>query len=135
MAKDRQISKVQAENIKQEVMQILDRLVWLFLDNDEALSAQGLIVVYYLLFRKAVSQNEEHLISRDRLIDFRDALVGNRKKAEKDIENSIFDYLDFDRLNQQGTNDASSIRERTRTISEYLDLGDPQVIITFSSRK
>jgi len=28
--------------------------------------------------------------------------------------------LEFDRLNQQGTNDASSIKERVRILSEFL---------------
>lgn len=130
MAMNREIEQDHAKKITQDVIKILDTIGKAFEDNDIALSAQGLMVVYYLLFRKAISQNEEHLISRDRLIDFRDDLVRNRKKAEEDIENSIFDYLEFDRLNQQGTNDASSIRERTRIISEYLALTDPQVVIT-----
>ena len=39
--------------------------------------------------------------------------------AEVDISQAEFDFLEFDRLSQQGTNDASSIRERVRIISNF----------------
>ena len=41
--------------------------------------------------------------------------------AEIDLEKAEFELLEFDRLSQQGTNDASSIRERRRIMLEYID--------------
>lgn len=130
MARDKTISQDKIDQLTLDVGNILNVLVGTFQDDDPVLSAQGLMVVYYLLIRKAIAQNQIDLISRDKLVEFRDALLENRKNAEDEIENAIFDYLEFDRLNQQGTNDASSIRERTRIIAEFLGLSEPQVVIT-----
>jgi len=129
LAGDKYVPRELAEQITEEVVEVLDQLCSIFENEDNALSAQGLMVVYYLLARKAIFQNETDLITRSKLIEFREALTENRKAAEENMENSIFDYLEFDRLNQQGTNDASSIRERTRILSEYLGISDPQVVI------
>lgn len=112
--------------ICQRVEKILNVMSSIFHKNDELLMAQGIIVVYYLVFRRAVLSHELEKISRRSLIDFRDELKSNRKRAEDDYANSIFDYLEFDRLNQQGTNDASSIRERFRILAEFLGLEEPE---------
>ena len=40
--------------------------------------------------------------------------------AESSILDVDFDLLEYDRLSQQGTNDASSIRERWRILAEKI---------------
>ena len=40
--------------------------------------------------------------------------------AEKDITQANFELLEFDRMSQQGTNDADSIKERVRIFGEEL---------------
>lgn len=101
---------------------VLKQMNIVFSDSDEILRSQGNMVLYYLIFRQALSQNEVNKITRRMLIDFREELALNRKNAEENYSDSTFEFLEFDRLSQQGTNDASNIRERFRTLAGYLNL-------------
>lgn len=110
------------------VINVLDSMSTTFTLKDELLSAQGIQSVYYLLFRTAINSNQLPKVTRVRLVDFRKALAENREKAAQDYENADFRLLEFDRLNQQGTNDASSIKDRYGTICNYLGL-DPDPVL------
>ena len=103
-----------------EVTDILDRMEAEFTSSDELLLAQGILVVYYLVFRSAIAHGEEAKLTRRSLLDFRQRLADNREAAIKNYEGASFDLLEFDRLNQQGTNDASSIKERVKILSEFI---------------
>lgn len=103
-----------------DVKKILDIMEAEFTDLDELLLAQGILVVYYLIFRSAIAHGEENKLTRRNLLDFRQKLADNREAAINNYEGASFDLLEFDRLNQQGTNDASSIKERVRILSEFL---------------
>jgi Protein of unknown function DUF262 len=118
--KYREKDKPHVDEIGEKVEFILDRMANVFTDKDELLLAQGIIVVYYLIFRTAVAHDEEAKITRRGLLDFRQKLADNREAAANNYEGASFDLLEFDRLNQQGTNDASSIKERVRILSEFL---------------
>ena len=111
--------------LKLKVSEILDRMRAEFTDADELLLAQGILVVYYLVFRSAILNDEYAKITRRKLLDFRYILADNREAASKDYEKASFELLEFDRLNQQGTNDASSIKERVRILSEFLGITSP----------
>lgn len=106
--------------LKADVSRVLDRMEAEFTTGDELLLAQGILVVYYLIFRSALAHGEEAKVTRRNLLDFRQKLAENREAAIKNYEGASFDLLEFDRLNQQGTNDASSIKERVRVLSEFL---------------
>jgi hypothetical protein len=108
------------DNLKTNVTKILDRMAAEFTASDELLLAQGILVVYYLIFRSAIAHGEEAKVTRRSLLDFRQRLAVNREAAIKNYEGASFDLLEFDRLNQQGTNDASSIKERVKILSEFL---------------
>lgn len=110
------------DNLKDEVSVVLDRMADEFTANDELLLAQGILVVYYLIFRSAIAHGEEAKITRRSLLDFRLKLAENREAAIKNYEGASFDLLEFDRLNQQGTNDASSIKERVKILSEFVGI-------------
>jgi hypothetical protein len=58
-------------------------------------------------------------ITRQKLLSFRQRLADNREEAVNNYPEASFDLLEFDRLNQQGTNDASSIKERYRILSQH----------------
>lgn len=58
--------------------------------------------------------------SRTKLEHFNERRVSNRLRAEKDITKANFELLEYDRLSQQGTNDASSLRERWRILENWL---------------
>jgi hypothetical protein len=106
--------------LQSDIIRILDRMEAEFTDADELLLAQGILVVYYIIFRSAIAHGEDHKLTRRALLDFRHKLSENREAAIKNYEGASFDFLEFDRLNQQGTNDASSIKERVRILSEFL---------------
>lgn len=101
---------------------VLNIMSNVFSNSDSLLSAQATISVYYLTFKNAIINNTLAKITRGRLINFFDTLRANRQMAEQDITQANYEYLEFDRMTQQGTTDASSIKERTRILSEFLAL-------------
>lgn len=101
---------------------ILDTMALVFTKNDELLSAQGNMTIYYLLFREALLSGEVDKINRPQLRSFNDKLKENRRLAEADYTNSSFELLEYDRLTQQGTNDASNIKERYKVLASHLGL-------------
>jgi hypothetical protein len=112
--------KKKAGELKQTVVEILDVMTEEFTNRDELLQAQGIMVVYYLLFKGAIESNQLDKITRKKLLNFRQKLAENREAAVNNYPSASFDLLEFDRLNQQGTNDASSIKERYRILSAAL---------------
>ena len=120
--KYREGRRLYVDFLKSEVSSVLDRMEIEFTDADELLLAQGILVVYYLIFRSAIAHGEDAKLTRRSLLDFRQKLADNREAAVKNYEGASFDLLEFDRLNQQGTNDASSIKERVRILSEFLGI-------------
>jgi hypothetical protein len=91
-----------------------------FTEKDELLQAQGLMVVYYLLFRGAAESGHVDRITRRKLLNFRQKLADNREAAANNYPDASFDLLEFDRMNQQGTNDANSIKERYRVLTHAM---------------
>jgi uncharacterized protein DUF262 len=104
------------------VTDILDVMNSVFTSKDYLLTSQSVVPIYYLLFKEAEQSKSSNRITRQKLIKFNDDRIKNRKFAEKDITKANFDFLEYDRLSQQGTNDASSIKERLRIIREYFQI-------------
>lgn len=110
------------ENLKQTVVDVLTVMSEEFSSKDELLLAQGILIVYYLVFRTAIKDMVVEKITRSKLLAFRKSLSDNREKAAMSYEDASFELLEFDRLSQQGTNDASGIRERYSILCSYLDI-------------
>lgn len=104
---------------KEKVLMELDVMVKCFTDNDVLLRAQGAMVVNYLLFKW--SREKGIIINRSWLLDFDQKVKINRSSAETNYENADYELLEFDKLSQQGTNDASSIKERFRILKEHIE--------------
>ena len=111
--------KTDTNKIETEVIEILNRLSELFDPEDSLLKSNSSIPIYYLLMRSAQKQKKTSYITRQRLLEFREKLDNNQIIAEDDISKADFDLFQYDRLSIQGTNDASSIRERTRIITKF----------------
>lgn len=126
-AKDYKKKSKDINTLKKVVISVLKDMNEVFTNTDEILRSQGNIVLYYLLFRKAAELGELNKITRRKLLNFRKELIANRKAAEDDYSSSSFELLEYDRLSQQGTNDASNLRERFRTISSYLGLSETDI--------
>lgn len=118
--KYREVGKKHVQELHAAVRQVLDAMDAEFTISDELLQAQGILVVYYLTFRTALELGHLERVTRRRLLNFREKLRENREAAAQNYPDASFDLLEFDRLNQQGTNDASSIKERYRILSSQL---------------
>ena len=108
------------ESLNKDATSILTEMTKIFIKNDPLLKAQGTLPVYFLLVREYKAENKLSKFTRNMLVQFRDKLEKNRKKAETDIGSAEFDLLEYDRLSQQGTNDASSITTRLDILRTYL---------------
>lgn len=114
------------DTVYNATISVLDEMEKVFSNSDTLLKAQAIVTVYYLTFKNAIKSNTLPNITRKALLDFFETLDQNRLMAEKEIANANYEYLEFDRMSQQGTNDASSIKERTRILSEYLKVSQPE---------
>jgi len=106
-------------NIYNETITIIEKMNDVFSNSDSLLRSQGAITVYFLLFREARKNNNLEKITRTVIFSFYKKLEENRIIAGQDITLANFEYLEFERMTQQGTNDASSIKERTRIMAEF----------------
>ena len=111
---------VDIQRMEAGVTEVLANMLSVFQRKDELLQAQGIMVVYFLVFRNAMANEETTKVTRRKFLKFRKEIADNRAIAEEDYVTSKFELLEFDRLNQQGTNDASNIAARVRILSEYL---------------
>jgi hypothetical protein len=116
-------------SLRLAVSEALDILCNVFQDEDPLLRSQGIIPVFYLVAQEAHELGKLGRLARARLAEFFENLQANRKLAEQDIASANFEWLEFDRLSQQGTNDAVSIRERVRILEEYLKIRPKAVAI------
>ncbi|MDD5005151.1 MAG: DUF262 domain-containing protein [Candidatus Omnitrophica bacterium] len=111
-----------ANDLGNRVKNVLNEMRNIFNEDDVLLSTQSVPTIYYLLFRSALIQGSLGSISRKKLVNFKERVANNRQIAEEDLKKADFELLEFDRMSQQGTNDASSIRERLRIISNFFDI-------------
>lgn len=114
--------KSSVDSMQRAVEEVLKDLMPLFVGKDILLAAQAAIPIYFLLVRDARGGGELGKITRQKLVAFHSNRQANRELAAKDITKAKFDLLEYDRLSQQGTNDASSIRERLRIIKAHLGI-------------
>jgi hypothetical protein len=125
-AKDKQ-SKFAGTTTK-SVEVVLDNMVNVFGDKDELLRSQAMVPIFFLLFREAISQGVSNSIQRSALVQFRQELDRNRTLAESDISTANYELLEFDRLSQQGTNDASSIQKRLEILADYVGVSKKEIV-------
>jgi uncharacterized protein with ParB-like and HNH nuclease domain len=114
--------KKKVDELVDAVQPVLTAMANIFNSKDNLLASQSSIPVYYLLTREALKGNNMKSLTRNGLVRFNEQRVENRALAERSISKADFDLLEFDRMSQQGTNDASSIRERLRIIAKHLKI-------------
>ncbi len=110
------------EDIYKESLSVLNEMAKIFTKRDPLLKAQGTFPVYFLLIRDYKKEKKLDKFTRNMLVLFKDKLESNRKRAEIDISKAEYDLLEYDRLSQQGTNDASSITARLNTLKTYMKI-------------
>ena len=117
--------KAAVAKLKDRVLSVLSVMASQFVGKDVLLASQGAVPIYYLIFREAMSSGKLTKLSRRRFAAFNAERQKNRDLAANDLGKADYELLEFDRMSQQGTNDASSIRERSRILREYLGLQRP----------
>ena len=113
-------SLTHVKSLKNEVLKLLRALLLVFIDKDPLLIAQATVPVYAFVYKTLNDQGKSRLFARTKLLKFNHARAANRKAAEEDFTKAKFELLEYDRLSQQGTNDASSIRERWGILEAWL---------------
>lgn len=113
-------NRVYVRKLRTDVEAVLTLMLSHFSGKDALLSSQSALPIYYLLFRDANTAGRLSKLSRKRLLDFNTARQKNRDIASTNLSGANYELLEYDRMSQQGTNDASSIRERYRIIKEYM---------------
>lgn len=108
--------------IPQKVNSVLQHMCKVFEPNDDLLKSQARIPIYYLLFREAGNQILLDNITRDQILKFKKAIEKNRNAVIKNSKKENTDFSEYDRLTIQGTNDASSIKTRFRTMANYFKI-------------
>jgi hypothetical protein len=108
--------------LRDKVESILTLMLSHFAGKDILLASQSSLPIYYLLFREADGNGQLGKISRKRLLAFNELRQKNRETAATDLGKANYELLEYDRMSQQGTNDASSIRERFRILREQLGI-------------
>lgn len=111
--------------IRDLVTPLLDRMCEVFADRDNLLRSQGSITIYFMLFKLGVENQTVNRITRASITRFYEDLRTNRSLAEEDITDANYELLEFERMSQQGTNDAYSIMERTEIMARQIGVLSP----------
>lgn len=106
--------------LKADATALLSKLAAVFVEKDGLLMAQASVPIYAIAYKSMLDSGSQEKFSRTRLLKFQELRQANRIAAEKDIAKADYELLEFDRMSQQGTNDASSIKERSRILAERL---------------
>lgn len=109
-----------SRTLEVKLSEILSCMWKIFLKRDFLLSTVSMPVIYFLTFKNAKEQGWLSQITREQLIAFDAARKENRKIAQTDLSRADYDLLEFDRMSQQGTNDALSINFRVSTLINFL---------------
>jgi hypothetical protein len=110
------------KKLSKGVTSVLTLMLSHFNGKDILLASQSAVPIYYLLFREAIASGKTSRLVRNKLVEFNENRQLNREMASQDLAKADYELLEYDRMSQQGTNDASSIRERLRIIREYMKI-------------
>ena len=110
--------------LKNSVCKVLDFFIDVFEDSDLLLRTQTPVPIFYLVTKHALKTNESSKINRQKLDRFHKCLQENRRIAETDFAKANYEMLEYDRMTQQGSNDSASIRERTKILKKFLEVGN-----------
>ena len=98
---------------------VCDVLAAVFKSSDRLLDTVGMVSVYYLVFKHALSEGWAREISRESLESFHQHRVANRLSAREDEAGADYDLLEFDRF-AQSPNDLIALRFRRDVLLEFL---------------
>lgn len=110
----------EADSLGKQVVGVLDKMCNVFIDDDSLLKTQAMCVVLFLAFLRNEQKPKSKQISRKKLVQFETDREENRRIAQEDLTKATYEFLEFDKMSLQGSNDAASIRTRLETLEAYL---------------
>jgi hypothetical protein len=116
-----------------KVRKVLAAMQSNFTTSDPLLRSSGMVVLYYLLFERAMNEGWEGKPSRSILTKFETVRQKNRQTAEQDITKANYDLLEFDRLTQT-PNDAYAIKFRLDLLAKFVE-ADGQLDLDLQPRR
>jgi hypothetical protein len=116
------------------VKQALDAMYNTFTTGDKLLRSPGMVILYYLLFEKALVKKWAKTPPRSVLADFEAQREENRQTAAMDITKADYDLLEFDRLTQT-PNDAYAIGLRLDLLEKFVTKQKPPTVGRLARRK
>jgi hypothetical protein len=117
------------EPYKAKVTRILKLMDEIFINKDPLLKSQSIIPIYYLIIRELDDFGNMNYLNRKKLSVFNDKVKQNKKIAEEDITKADYELLEYNKLTIQGTNDASSIKDRVRILKDFIFLTGTESIL------
>ena len=119
------------KNILSNAENTLSRMSKIFISKDILLKTQGMVVLYFLIFRNVLDETKYKYISRKAFLIFEDFRKKNRKIAEEDLALAKYELLEFDRYSSQGINDGVSIKFRYEILKKFIEkyLQNPNITI------
>lgn len=115
----READAARVDALADSVLSTLGSMAAVFRDDDPLLRSQSFVTPLFLVFRRCLA-HQYSLPQREQLEAFGELIRMNTDVAGRDLTAASFALLEYTRLSQQGTNDASSIQIRYETIMRYL---------------
>lgn len=107
------------ESYYSSTINVLFEMNNIFIDKDNLLKRQGDMVIYYLLFKIALDNNQLILINRQKIENFQKEIF-SKSGLDEDINN--LDYITYYNYSQQGTNGFSNIKTRLKIMMNYIGI-------------
>jgi len=109
-----------SKDLEKQVSSILNHMEQIFIKKDPLLRTVSMPVIYYLAIKDSIDNNWFTKVTRKKMLGFDSARKINRLIAEKNISRANYEFLEFDRMAQQGTNDGVSIDFRKKVLVKFL---------------
>jgi hypothetical protein len=90
---------------------VADAMESVFIDKDPLLRSAGMVILYFLVFERAIARNIQSSVTRPVLMEFEEQRRGNREKAEANLAEADYSLIEFDRYTQS-PNDGIALRYR-----------------------
>jgi hypothetical protein len=90
---------------------VADAMESVFIDKDPLLRSAGMVILYFLVFERAIAKNIQSSVTRPVLMEFEEQRRGNREKAEANLAEADYSLIEFDRYTQS-PNDGIALRYR-----------------------
>jgi hypothetical protein len=108
----------EAKQLRNEVEDVLAKMVSVFEDQDKLLQSLGMVILIYHLFRFYRSESPKQPILRQQFELFEVARQMNRLKAKESIASANYDLLEFDKF-VQTPNDAYANKIRFKILAKF----------------